>query len=608
MNIRTVFIAFLMTLGGASGGAQTYFDGIRICWDYRAQQYLGGGVYSRLKLLSDGTLACAYSAGSDVFLRLCRQGQWDSPIKVASDPSGRHNYTNSELLELADGRLMYAWNARARRAGQPYKIMVAYSADKGRSWSGEETLYTAGTEWTDGCWEPAMMQLPDGEVQLFFANEHNIPDNRQNITMLRSTDGCVSWEDPMVVSFRSTSRDGMPVPLCLQNGRDLVLAIEDNGLNGNFKPVIIHSSVADNWRGGTVTGSSPHRWSALATTDELAPSVYAGAPYLIQLHSGQTLLSCQSSEGRKSADYPIMQTYVGNSQAKNFCCRSTPFPFVGEEETQVQWCALAQTGDSTVMATSSVSNRKSQNGIWNATGHIYHPMKVLRTQGGVTDWVAIPAGLFIGSESQAQTFIRSAWDTDSLYVHFQVLDQTVVRASEGSAAWDSDGIELYIDRNKRGGEKVMLGMYKLLVNVKGEVQAETATSGSWRSWTNTARYELSPTDSGYEVLVALPWRDIGGIPSRKDMTVFFRLHNNDNGGIVCHENMSGGNPDRPLTWMRCSLSDETVSGITAIPYRPTRLKGADESAAYTLGGRRMSPAEEALGKEIYVTRGRKVLP
>ncbi|MBQ7181409.1 MAG: exo-alpha-sialidase [Bacteroidaceae bacterium] len=588
--------------------AQTYYDGIRICWDYKAQQFLNGGVYSRLKLLSDGTLACAYSAGNDVYLRLCRNGRWGSAIKVASDKKGQYGYTNSELLELADGRLMYAWNARAHSGtGQPYKIMVAYSATKGRTWNGEETLYTAGTEWTDGCWEPAMMQLPDGEVQLFFANEHNIPDNKQNITMLRSTDNCATWEDPVVVSFRPTSRDGMPVPLRLQNGKSLVFAIEDNGLNGNFKPVIIHSSVADNWRGGTVTGSSPHRWSALAPTEELAASVYAGAPYLIQLRSGETLLSCQSSEGRKSADYPIMQAYVGNTQAKSFCCRSTPFPFVGEADTKVQWCALAETSDSTVMATSSVSNRKAQNGIWITAGHICRPMTARQAQGGVSDWAGVPAGLFIGAESQAQALVRSAWDDDSLYLHFQVSDDKVVQAPEGGAAWDSDGIELYLDRNKRGGEKVTIGMYKLLVNVKGECFAEMGSNGNWRAWTNAARHRVSTTATGYEVMVALPWSSIGGMPPKKDMTVFFKLHNNDNGDFVYHENMSGGNPDRPLTWMRCTLSEERVTGITALPSGPEKGLRPNATAFYTLGGRRISQAEAARGNGIYVTKGLKVM-
>ena len=569
MALKKDTLVLLLCLAWIDAKAQTYYDGIRICWDYKAQQFLNGGVYSRLKLLSDSTLACVYSAGDDVYLRCCHNGRWDTAIKVASDKNRQYGYTNSELLELADGRLMYAWNARAHSGtGQSYKIMVAYSSTKGRTWQGEETLYTAGTEWTDGCWEPAMMQLPDGEVQLFFANEHNIPDNKQNISMLRSTDNCATWEGPLVVSFRETSRDGMPVPLCLKNGKSLVFAIEDNGLNGNFKPVIIHSTMADNWRGGTVTGSSSHRWSALAPTDELASFVYAGAPYLIQLHSGETMLSCQSSEGRKSADYPIMQAYIGNAQAKSFCCRSTPFPFVGETDTRVQWCALAQINDSTLMATSSVSNRKTENGIWVATGHIYHPMKALRAQGGVANWAVVPAGMFIGAESQAQALIRSAWDNDSLYLHFQVMDEKVVQASEGSAVWDSDGIEVYLDRNKRGGEKVMIGMYKLLVNVRNEVLAETGKNGSWHSWTTTARHKVSTTATGYEVLVSLPWKDLGGLPHKKDLTLFFKLHNNDNGSFVYHENMSGGNPDRPLTWMRCTLSEENVTGITAQPAWP----------------------------------------
>ena len=131
-------LVLLLCLACTGTKAQTYYDGIRICWDYKAQQFLNGGVYSRLKLLSDGTLACVYSAGNDVFLRRCRNGRWDTAIKVASDKNGQYNYTNSELLELADGRLMYAWNARAHNGtGQPYKIMVAYSPTKGRTWHGE---------------------------------------------------------------------------------------------------------------------------------------------------------------------------------------------------------------------------------------------------------------------------------------------------------------------------------------------------------------------------------------------------------------------------------------------------------------------------------------
>lgn len=558
----------LLSLACLATRAQSYYDGLRICWDYRTQNFLCPGVYSRLKPLSDGSLALVYSASRAIWIRLNRGGQWEEAIKVSADPAGQYDYTNSELLELADGRLMYAWNARALGGtNQPYKIMAAYSADRGRTWHGEQTLYVAGHEWTDGCWEPAMMQLPvqvpenpenpevpaTGEVQLFFANEHNIADNRQNITLLRSLDNCATWLDPVVVSFRPTSRDGMPVPLCLQDGMGLVIAIEDNGLKGNFKPVIIHSTLSDNWRAGTVGGSSAHRWSALSPTDSLASSVYAGAPYLIQLHSGETLLSCQSSEGRKSVDFPIMQTYVGNSEAKNFCCRSTPFPFVGEDDTRVQWCALAQTDDSTVMATASVSNRKTQNGIWVASAHIYTPMPVLWSRDFATNWDRQPHGLFIGGASQAQARIRSAWDRDSIYFHFQVSDEHVVHAPEGSAPWDADGVEVCLDYGRRGGEKVDKGMFRILVNVKGKLFAQSGAEGAWHPWTTHALLTISPTHDGYNVLLSVPWSDLGGLPRKKAIHLCFSLHNNDNGPFIVHENMSGGNPDRPLTWMRCRL-------------------------------------------------------
>ncbi len=556
----------LLSLACLATRAQSYYDGLRICWDYRTQNFLCPGVYSRLKPLSDGSLALVYNANRAIWIRLNRGGQWDEAIKVSADPAGQYDYTNSELLELADGRLMYAWNARALGGtNQPYKIMAAYSADRGRTWHGEQTLYVAGHEWTDGCWEPSMMQLPvqvpeipenpevpaSGEVQLFFANEHNIADNRQNITLLRSLDNCKTWQDPVVVSFRPTSRDGMPVPLCLQDGKGLVIAIEDNGLNGNFKPVIIHSTMADNWRAGTVGGSSDHRWSALSPTDSLASAVYAGAPYLIQLRSGETLLSCQSSEGRKSPDFPIMQTYVGNSEARDFCCRSTPFPFIGEEDTRVQWCALAQTDDSTVMATASVSNRKTQNGIWLATGHLYLPLRVLQAKDFAANWAQYDPGFFIGGASQAQACIRAAWNKDSLYFHFQVSDEHIVHAPEGCVPWDSDAVEVCLDYGRRGGEQVDKGMFRLLVNVKGELIAQAGAEGAWHPWTTHARRTVSPTYDGYNVLLSVPWSDLGGLPRKKAIHLCFSLHNNDNGPFVVHENMSGGNPDRPLTWMRC---------------------------------------------------------
>ncbi|MBP3774706.1 MAG: exo-alpha-sialidase [Bacteroidaceae bacterium] len=604
LRFTSLVCTWLLTVGLH---AQTYYDGIRVCWDFHTRQFLNAGVYSRVKQLSDGTLACAYSAGDNVYLRTCRNGRWGAATLVAKPKEAGHYYTNSELLELADGRLMYAWNARAREgSGLPYKIMAAYSSTRGSTWQDVQDLYVAGTTGSDGCWEPAMMQLPSGEVQMFFANEHNVPNSDQNITLLRSTDNCATWAAPEVVSFRQGARDGMPVPVCLQDGKGLAFAIEDNGLNGTFKPVTIHSTLQDNWRSGTVTGSSAQRRSALAQEEQLAASVYAGAPYLVQLRSGETLLSCQSSEGRQSADHALMQVYVGDSLARDFRGRSTPFPFDHNPDAKTLWCSMTQTDDSTVTATSSISGLTSQNGIWTVNGHIVRPISALHAPGGPREWQYVPMGMFIGAESQAQAQIRTAWDDDSLYLCFHVTDRKIVTA-EGGNVWDSDGVEFYMDKNQRGITNLLMGMYKILVNVADQTLLQRASENRWVDWTAQIGHAVERNAQGYRILISLPWRAVGGKPKTDRFTIFFKLHNNDGDGTVYHENMSGGHPDKPNTWLRCTLSGETVTGIrqAATP----RDNGSAETVthAYLPDGRKVNWDNLAAPHGLYIIKGKKVI-
>lgn len=545
-----------MCLGVQQAAAQTYYDQIRIGWDYRKQTFVSGGVYSRLKKLSDGSLACVYSEGPAVYIRKRNAEGWSALVLVATDARRQYGYTNAELTELADGRLVYAWNARPHgNTGLPYKIMLCYSADKGQTWSAEETLFVAGADFEEGCWEPVVMQLPSGEIQLFFANEYQVPDKQQHIAMMRSLDNGATWGQPEVVCFRAGSRDGMPVPVCLQQDKGLALAIEDNGLNGAFKPVIIHTTMQDNWKSGTVLADSPNRWSALAESDTLPAPVYAGAPYLIQLSTGETLLSFQSGEGRKSQstlDHSLMQVYVGDAEARNFCCRTTPFPFPFHAETRTLWCALEQTDEQTVMATASVSGLKNRNGIQTSTGRIYRPMKARRVQ-ELLDWGSMSDAMFIGAESQAQVRIKSAWDADSLYFHFRVADSRLCVAPLGQLPEMSDGVEVCIDRTMKGSHTPTAGMFRILANVAGTVRCQNIVDGKWAAWDGSVRADVMQQPDGYAVEVAIPWHKIKGKPNKEGLAVCFRLHNNDAEGVVYHENMPGADPDRPYTWMRCTF-------------------------------------------------------
>lgn len=182
--------------------------------DASTLRFVTAGVYARVKPIGDDRLALVYSAGPAVCMRTSddRGDTWSAPQRIASDE--RYNYTNSELTALQSGRLIYTWNARPRTAGEhPYKIMSALSDDGGRTWSISD-VYEAGCRPSEGCWEPVVLQLPHGELQLYFANEAPYTHSReQEISMMRSHDEGASWSGPEQVAFRSGARDGMPVPI-----------------------------------------------------------------------------------------------------------------------------------------------------------------------------------------------------------------------------------------------------------------------------------------------------------------------------------------------------------------------------------------------------------
>lgn len=551
---------------------QTYFDGLRIGWDFSSQKYVNAGVYARVKKLPDGKLAMVYSAGSDVYFVTSSDGgyKWSNLRQVSHDSKNVYNYTNSELIVLQNGKLMYAWNARPNdesNPGGPYKIMAKYSANNGLTWTGEQTLFTASTTSNEGCWEPAMVQLPSGELQLYFANEYLVTNDNQNISMMRSSDNGATWGNVEVVSFRSGSRDGMPVPLVLQNEKDLVLAIEDNGLSGTFKPVIIHTTLADNWASGTVSGSSTNRWAALSSYETLASSIYAGAPYLIQLSSGETLLSVQSGEDRQtpgSLDHALMQVYVGSATARGFLSKSTPFPFVDNESASVLWNSLCQINDSTVMAVSSISGLSANEGIWTVRGRLMKPLQSMELKSGAEKWTTDTSSVFLGACSQAQTNVKSMWDADSLYFRFDVNDRLVKEAAAGGAVWDTDGIEIYLNPLKKMTSSIATGMYKVLVNVAGVSACSYSASGVWKDWSPHLHFTVTRgVSKNYTVYVSLPWNEIGGKPVANDFVAMFKLHNNDGTSTIVHENLSGANPDKPLTWMRVKMVATSETGISA---------------------------------------------
>lgn len=342
-----------------------------IDWHSDSGRFVTRGGYARIRTV-DNRHALVYGAGAAVWIRFSDDGceQWSEAVEVARGDG--YIYANSELLQLRSGRLLFMWNARPRKdTDLPYKIMYATSDDGGRTWSCGRDLYVAGNRPREGCWEPVALQLPSGEVHVYFANEALYKKSaEQDISLMRSVDECRSWSRAERVSFRAGSRDGMPVPIYLPHTGQIAMAIEDNGLRGTFKPVIVRT--VNNWKDGCVTADDPRREEALAPRWALRDTIYAGAPYLIPIGEHHTLLSVQSTEGRQGRGhkYANMQVYVGDKSARNFRNRSTPMPDLAAEGCAL-WNSLAAIDDRTVIAVLSVSGAAGgQNGVWTVKGSL----------------------------------------------------------------------------------------------------------------------------------------------------------------------------------------------------------------------------------------------
>ncbi len=333
--------------------------------------------YPRMLQLKNGNLLVVYTANGNVaVVRSTDGGQnWSSPRVIAARKNGV-NMDTPDLLQLQNGTLLvcYATRPQAGMQGNPdttkrYEIRIQKSSDEGNTWQNEKILYQAGASFKDGCWEPDAIELPSGEIQLFFSDEAIYTrSDEQNISVLRSFDNGVNWPaTPQIISFRNGSRDGMPVPIWLKKDKKVVVAIEDQG-HKNFKPYTIHSSANGEWQ--KITGGEDKE-RTYALHYPVADSIYAGAPYLRQLSTGETILSYQSTEGRiKNRDNnAIMRVAIGDNEAKNFDSVTTPFQV--PEGCHALWNSLCiLKGDTIVAVTSTNGYSKKRSEIWIVKGVI----------------------------------------------------------------------------------------------------------------------------------------------------------------------------------------------------------------------------------------------
>ncbi|WP_181304533.1 sugar-binding protein [Rufibacter sp. XAAS-G3-1] len=548
--------------------SRTAISGSRIAWDFSTLKRVsaaetGYNAYARVIQLQDKSLLCVYeSNGRIVTVKSNDLGaSWAAPVMVAPKPAGFNN-TVPDILQLKDNSILVSYNPRPHDPLEPSKkfgIRTKKSYDGGLTWRDERLLYEAGYQFENGCWEPAPIQLPSGEVQVYFANEGPYTSSsEQDISMVRSTDQGLTWSSqPVTVSFRAGRRDGMPSPLLLQNGRDLVVAIEDNAI-GEFKPYTVRTTVANNWK-TPVSGTSPDRNSSLA--EPLASNIYAGAPYIRQLRNGETIMSYQGTENRtNSINNAEMKVVLGNDQAKDFNRKTVPFVLPGN--VNGLWNSVSVLEDNTVIALTGTKAYSSNNSteVWMIKGRVIPELsaekKTITVDGLPNEaaW-AEPFPVFVGHRTATQLTGQLTYDDEFLYVLHKVKDSKVVSDSQDPE--ENDGVVVQLDPANKSYEAPGRGVYTFFLSANGKLVAREGQNGKWvpLGKTEGVKFSSQAADGGYVQEIAIPWLLLGGKPlAGARMGYNTRLvEDTGKGPADYRESISANGPDQPYTWLTLTL-------------------------------------------------------
>ena len=546
-------------------------DGIRIAWDFSTLKKIAPSNavasyngYVRLIELKDGSLLCVYeSSGNIEATKSSDKGTtWQVPIRVASAENGI-NMAVPDILELNDGSLLISYNPRPTGnntdINKRFAIKIKISTNGGQTWNHEKTIYEAGHQFQNGCWEPSQIQLPNGEIQLFFANEGiYTSSDEQNISMLKSSDGGFTWStSPEILSFRAGRRDGMPSPIILKNN-EIVYAIEDND-GVTFKPFIIRTTMEENWKNAPIFGNSAYRNYALL--EKLHENIYAGAPYLRQLKTGETILSYQSTENRanNSLENSRMIVAIGSENARDF--NRTSEPFIIPAGKSGLWNSVSVLKDNTVIALTSTNGfAKSGTEVWMIKGHII-PEITVKKQTVILDgnlekmaW-SDTFPIFVGQKGQAQLNGNILYNDDFLYFAANVKDNTI--KTESNTISDNDGVSFSVDGKNKSSENLTQSIFKISISADGRIKLEEGSNGSWKDKTNKFKgivKAIKKSSLGYTAEMAIPWTILGGKPNLNNRIGFdIGLINNDGNNSNYKENITSNVENKPFTWSKLAL-------------------------------------------------------
>ena len=560
----------LLTSVAAQAVRHEPFERSRIYWDMNTRRVplSPPSGYGRLIELQDGRLlmmGTAWSRGIEVTYSSDSGDHWTSPQTVIRHPD-KYELCNPDFVQLPDGTILLGLNYRPVEPyseDRPFTIGVLRSEDNGLTWSKMTRVHTASHLGQDGCWEPAFLLLPSGEIHCYFSLELE-GNNDQQIMLSRSYDNGLSWTPAQRVSYRQGHRDGMPVAILTDNG-EIVYSIEDNGQPGynGFRATTIRCTLEDNWSSWVDAGSA-NRSKMLVSSADL--SHISAGPYIRKLPGGETVMSwmgeCEGTDG-KGIDYYHHFVAVGDADCRNFRC--TNHSFYVPEGGRASWGSVNvdNAGNVYAVAGTYAGGQTEGNAVirGRALKGFEAPYGTPKLDGTPSkDAWTYPMGrqLTMGSQTGNRFEMDFLYDDQNLYFYAYAVDPEI-RLEEPI---DKDGITLWLDVAGCCDTYPQEGMYKFFFGADGTISMRRGEGNRWQA------EELDPEGVVCEKRVskrfyvfegAIPWSVLGeqGAPS-PDRAMRFNVQQRDlRTGEVRYESIPDATDRSSWTWPELRLGENT---------------------------------------------------
>ncbi len=538
--------------------------------------------YPRAKHLSDGSVLLSYSNhhyGFDIYAMRSEDGTrtWNDAVCIAHsypakyiDSKGntledRIVYVNPDFIELQDGRIIMAFQWRyykgygdLPKTNENCGIMVSFSSDKGRTWTVPKEVYRGR------CWEPAFLQLPSGEIQLYITSSQDIKENTSypRTALIRSFDGGLTWQgkeccginDNEVVSRSFDDRfayDGMPSAVILNDGKGIAVPLES--WHGKYvmdqTPIVVRTSMEENWhldQEKVLAEGGPD----YPLKKEVNRDFHGYGPYCTKLPTGEVIV--QSNGTYRGVQG--MWAFLGDSNADNFHFPTAPFT------SDEYWGSVDYAGDGTVIST----------GTYKYTGWNGENLAMIRLMKArlnrektickghlemvsVRDFNTAPDNgwWFLGKKYNSGVHVNFGYTSDAFEIGAYVLDERI----SSYTPENSDAPFIFFARQDGT-------IYGLVANAAGRYTLYREEGYSWHiidaGFTSDVEVEGtvnddSDKDKGYSVKVTIPWELIGGKPAdgeviKSHLRRYYKEESKEK-PLSLLEELEGENPDYPSEWL-----------------------------------------------------------